>query len=90
MPDVVDKVGCHTITSFRFIERSHTTISAGCTGKAIAAYVLLGGVVTLYEELLPIFCKENVQHKGLGMNTQDIGSMLTVRLNTICPEMGEK
>ena len=41
-------------------------------------YLVMGGLGTLYDELLPIFCSEDAQHGGLGMSSGQIGQILMV------------
>ena len=38
----------------------------------------MGGIGTLYDELLPIFCSEDLEHGGLGMTSGQIGQILMV------------
>lgn len=42
------------------------------------AYLIMGGIGTLYDELLPIFCSEDLEHGGLGMSSGQIGQILMV------------
>ena len=41
-------------------------------------YLIMGGIGTLYDELLPIFCSEDLEHGGLGMSSGQIGQILMV------------
>lgn len=41
-------------------------------------YLIMGGIGTLYDELLPIFCSEDLKHGGLGMTSGQIGQILMV------------
>ncbi|DBA97084.1 TPA: hypothetical protein ACH3X1_014854 [Trebouxia sp. C0004] len=48
------------------------------TGRAVLTYLIMGGIGTLYDELLPIFCSEDLEHGGLGMTSGQIGQILMV------------
>ena len=41
-------------------------------------YLIMGGIGTLYDELLPIFCSEDLEHGGLGMTSGQSGQILMV------------
>ena len=47
-------------------------------GRAVLTYLIMGGIGTLYDELLPIFCSEDLEHGGLGMSSGQIGQILMV------------
>lgn len=49
-----------------------------CTGRAVLAYLMMGGIGTLYDELLPIYCSEDLADGGLGMTSGQIGQILMV------------
>lgn len=53
-------------------------VHGAAAGHAVLTYLIMGGIGTLYDELLPIFCSEDLQHGGLGMSSGQIGQILMV------------
>ncbi len=65
----------HEVATTKFL---CLTTHAGTAGRAVLTYLIMGGIGTLYDELLPIFCSEDLEHGGLGMTSGQIGQILMV------------
>ena len=64
---------CFSVQALRPFSHDHDD-----AGRAVLTYLIMGGIGTLYDELLPIFCSEDLEHGGLGMSSGQIGQILMV------------